>query len=543
MIRMMILASLIVMLIGCGLLAPPPSSIDAPPAADLDVLFHGDTVVEQKILHSDTIVRAKLSSLSSEIVTDANSKYKSVLKFNFNVSEYLKGTGPSSIVAVWVDGSSYDTRADAEDDKARNLANRDAQWDDREAIIFLDDVANGFGTSLDEQLKRADHFFLAFGDPYSPNDRYSLHSSTNKDWLPAASVNSSSGASSASVNPEFLLDVPSQASGASSVSSASTIPTITLSNLKKRIGEVTAEYDVGTGSEAYKDAYRQCVEHKYQRAREERYFVQVKGRKSYGNKLETSALTSGQPANTALYQGQNVGKYPDQKAKTWFEGTYAGLFSVTQGNASPYDLDGDGKLTAIVDRIKYTETYNTTRPLPTGEYKVTRKEVRSIFLPCNHVLSFDWTVTVTAPVGVIHEAFFDPVNLTGGAIGADKGNGALKPMSFSVNGAATNIERVKWDPSGNVIIDLKPGVSLKGHLIEFIGLNGKPIRSLSFDRSAGTSSAPSWQVCDSPWKAGDLLMIRISAGATAFGEAAKGSACPNAPAPTPTPKPPARGRG
>ena len=131
MIRMMILASLIVMLIGCGLLAPPPSSIDAPPAADLDVLFHGDTVVEQKILHSDTIVRAKLSSLSSEIVTDANSKYKSVLKFNFNVSEYLNGTGPSSIVAVWVDGSSYDTRADAEDDKARNLANRDAQWDDR----------------------------------------------------------------------------------------------------------------------------------------------------------------------------------------------------------------------------------------------------------------------------------------------------------------------------------------------------------------------------------------------------------------------------
>ena len=156
---------------------------------------------------------------------------------------------------------------------------------------------------------------------------------------------------------------------------------------------------------------------------------------------------------------------------------------------------------------------------------------------------FEFFVNVTAPIGVIHEAFFDPVNLTGGAIGADKDNGALKPTAFSVNGAATKIERIKWDPSGRVSMDLKPGVSLKGHLIEFIGLNGKPFLSLSFDRSAGTSGAQSWQVCDPPWKAGDLLMIRISAGATAFGEAAKVSPCPNAPTPTPTPKPPTRGRG
>ena len=31
------------------------------------------------------------------------------LEFSLDVSEYLKGTGPSSIVAVWVDGRSYDT--------------------------------------------------------------------------------------------------------------------------------------------------------------------------------------------------------------------------------------------------------------------------------------------------------------------------------------------------------------------------------------------------------------------------------------------------
>ena len=154
------------------------------------------------------------------------------------------------------------------------------------------------------------------------------------------------------------------------------------------------------------------------------------------------------------------------------------MFSIALGDVTPFDIDGDGKLTAVTDGIKFSQTFQTTRPLPSGEYKIVRKEVWGAYIACDYTLSHDWTVNVTAPVGVVHEAFFDPVNLTGGGIGADKDNGALKPTAFSVNGAATKIERVKWDPSGRVSMDLKPGVSLKGHLIEFIGLNGKPIREL-----------------------------------------------------------------
>ena len=356
MIRMVMLTTLAMILSGCGLFiqtddpVSPSHTGRAMAQGDLGRLFHGDSVVEQKILDNAMIVRATMASFSSEVVSEGESKFRAVLKFNLSVNEYLKGTGASSIVAIWVDGHTYDTNVDAENAKMRALAKRDAQWDSREAIIFLYGKASWYDGALGDLFKLSDHYLLYVGDQYSPDDFYSLHSRENKIWLPAASVTSSSGASSASDNPEFLLDVPSKSSGASSASSASTTPTITLSNLKKRIGEVTAEYSVSAGSEAYKEAYRQCIEHKYQRAREERYFIQVKGRKSYGNKLETSALSSGQPANTALYQGQNVGKYPDQKAKTWFEGTYAGLFSVTQGDATPYDLDGDGKLTEIIDR-------------------------------------------------------------------------------------------------------------------------------------------------------------------------------------------------
>ena len=182
-------------------------------------------------------------------------------------------------------------------------------------------------------------------------------------------------------------------------------------------------------------------------------------------------------------------------------------------------VDGEGRSIADprfnVDIQNYA-TIASARPLAAGVYKFYEHEQFPYEMPCNFIHPESELptirVTVAAPAAAIHEAFFDPVNLTNG-IGADKDNGVLKPTSFTVN-AAAEIERIAWMPSGAVEIDFKPSVSLSGHVIEFIGLDGKPALSLDFDQNAGTSSAPSWRVCDQPWKAGDLLMIRISEGAS-----------------------------
>ena len=61
-------------------------------------------MIEEKIIENSVVVRATMTSFSSEVIVEADGKYAVVLKFNLDVSEYLKGTGPSSIVAVWVDG-------------------------------------------------------------------------------------------------------------------------------------------------------------------------------------------------------------------------------------------------------------------------------------------------------------------------------------------------------------------------------------------------------------------------------------------------------
>ena len=552
MIRTMLLISLVAVLLACGLLtraddpaaqvlAPPTlpaegpaSPIDDPHPAtteesertvevlgELRAGTHGDTLIEEKVFGSNVIVEATMTSLSSEVIVDADDKYTVVLKFNLDVSEYLKGTGPSSIVAVWVDGRSYDTNDEASDAKAFLLAERDDKWDDREAVIFLYGVGSGFGASLDAQLQLADHVLLYVGDPYSSDDFFSLHSREHKRWLPAVLGSGLTGDGQ-----EFLLDVPP---------TTGTAPKITLGDLKTRIAEVAAEFGSGDGSEAYET----CVTEKYELERVIRYFRDVEGIDAIAEdrRPQDSSLASGQPANTQMHQRLNAGLYPDQKAKTWLEGSDADLFTVSQGEATAVDFDGDGNFTAGSDGIEFTETFATARPLPSGEYEINRREVWPRYLVCNFVLDNEWTITVNAPEGVLHEAFFDPV-IDGAAVAADDINGVLKPAMFTgTDDATATIERIEWE-SGTVKIEVSPHTGLSGHVLDFIELDGSVSLSLNADQATvdAANDTLSWSVGSQPWEDGDELMVRVRRSTPASETAPVPTSIPTS-VPTPTPLP------
>ena len=518
MIRTMILIPMLAALLACGLLTrpddPAAQQILEPPAAiaettadpmataeeaeqvievtgEIPVHNYGDPLIEQKIFEKDIIVKATMTSLSSEVVADADGNYSVVLKFNLDVNEYLKGTGPSSIVAVWVDGRPYVTRDNAEQAEARTLTQRDDQWDNRAAIVFLYDGASGLGTSLDAQFQLPDHFLLALGHRYFEDDRYSLHSTRYKAWLPATGTGLTGDAQ------EFLLDVPPPTGTAS---------TITLGDLKSRIAAVTAEFDGGDGSEAYET----CVEETYEIEQVIRYFREEEDTDAYDKSPQDSSLASGQPANTELHQRQNGGAYPDTKAKTWFEGKDAALFTVAQGEPTPVDVDGDGTFTAEADGIEFTETFATARPLPAGEYEINRKEVWPRYLACNYVLDNEWTITVDAPEDTLHEAFFDPV-ADGTAVAADDTNGVLKPAAFTdADGAAATLERIEWE-SGTVKFELSSDDALAGHVVDFIELDGTVSLSLHADDAMvdAANDTLSWSVASQPWHDGDQLMVRV----------------------------------
>ncbi len=468
---------------------------------------YGDTSIEQKILENDAIVRARMTSLASEVFVDSEGKHRLALKFSLDVSEYLKGSGPSSVVAVWVDGRHYDTSARADTANANTLAVRDDQWDDMEAIIFLYDGASGFGILIDEQLRLADHFFLGLGHRYFDDDRYSLHSTRYKAWFPAVTRTGSTNDAQ-----EFLLDVPR---------AAGTAPTITLGDLKAEIAAVATEIDGGDGS----DAYETCVAEQYEIERVIRYFREEEDTDAYDKSPQVSNLASGQPIGTQLYQRQNAGIYPDQKAKTWFEGRDAALFTVTQGEPTAFDVNGDGSFTAESDGIEFTETFATARPLPAGEYEIIRKEVWPRYLPCNYVLDNEWTVTITAPEGTLHEAFFDPIT-DGTAVAADATNGVLKPATFTdADSASATLERIAWE-SGTVKFELSSDDALAGQVANFIELDGTVSLSLNADDATvdAANDTLSWSAASQPWEDGDKLMLRIR---EAQGTCWNGTAVPN----------------
>ena len=387
-------------------------------------------------------------------------------------------------MAVWVDGRPYDTNAEANDAKAVILAERDDQWDDREALIFLFDGASGFGTLLDGQLQSPDHFLLALGHRYFGNDRYSLHSKSDKAWLPAASSTSSTGDGQ-----EFLLDVPPPTE------------TITLGDLKRKITQVAAELDGGDGSEEY----RERVLNKYRYIRNQRNWPEERGY-TYGVWDLDYSLVSGQPAGTVLDRQEVYAGYPaDSAVLPWPEGSRASLFDIAAGDSTASDRDGDGEY----DTTRYDEIVKLARPIPAGEYRFELKESWPNYALCNFVISNEWTVTVVAPEGVLHEALFDPVT-DGSAVAADNSNGVLKPSSFTDAGATTTIERIEWE-AGTVKLKLTPHTALAGRIVDFIELDGTVSLSLIIDDATvnDATNTLSWSVSPQPWEDGDKLMLRI----------------------------------
>ena len=478
----------------------PPVAPKTPLGAMEPIPYKGPTSLEERILASPVITRVRLdfatSTVESGTIYDGSTKYIALLEFSFSVQEYLKGSGSDDIVAVWA-GPLFDTEEEAEEALPAIVASRDAQWDDREAIVFLKHSAT-YLTST----QQAGRFFLS-GEILSgglPDDYYSLASPHNRLWLPAeAAVDETSQATGD--QQRFLTAVP-PATGAG--------PTITLGEIKMRIGAVTAKLDAGDGSEEY----RECVQHTYRREGDDRYSIQTRG-DGYFYRIPDQELDSGLIASSEVYETVAYGGLPDQRAEVWLDGGNADLFRVEFSYGVPHDFSGDG----TNDSIKYIQRVVSTRPLPVGVYNTHYNNRDAHYVRCaGYASRYEWTVTVNAPEGTLHEAFFDPVTV-GTAVAADSTNGVLKPTTFSdVNGALATLERIAWEPgageTGTVKLQVNPPTGLTDQEVNFIALDGSIILSLQVANATvdAANRTLSWAVASQPWQSGDLLMLRIRKG-------------------------------
>ena len=190
-------------------ITPTPTATPwAPQACAADILLYPFSI-EELILFADIIARVRLIEIDDHIATvHGTSKkwYEPHLWYEFEALEYLKGNGRATLwgmtsgAACW---HTTDTAEEARDAIEYLRRERDARWDDREAIVFLSNVGPE-SVERAPSISHPDRYWLgAFLPGYGALESHSLE--WVGGWFPMSPSDGASGASGAQ---RFLLIDP-----------------------------------------------------------------------------------------------------------------------------------------------------------------------------------------------------------------------------------------------------------------------------------------------------------------------------------------------
>ena len=445
--------------------------------------------MEKTILTADVIARVSyLSKWVTVAQRPSSTFWVTLLEFRFRVHEYLEGPGPSVIGGVVY--LEFETEAQALATVAKIGDAHDSRWDSRQAIVFL---RSDDWWMEDYPLGTGQHWFghmISVAVEIGLSDGYTVASRFSKLWLPEA-IRLSGDAASSADEKLFLLDAPATTTAAVSFTMA---PTISLGALRNKIAILEAEANAGGTPE-----YRECVETSYGYESNLRNRVAREGPMPHTR--HTNTIRSGLPADTFI-RDYHTGSGPsrDEIGIGWFEGPDKDVVKFVNIDFSPYSPD----------EIRFTRRVVTTRPLPAGGYVVYPNETWHGGMVCARYPESSRRykvlyLTTRGPEHVLHEAFFDPVEV-GNAVRADGTNGVLSPADFSLYDTTMTIQSLKWE-DGVVTMELSPDWPLRGYVLNFIDLTGTTTLSLA-PASIGPTGL-TWAVPDQPWSDGDLLMLRL----------------------------------
>ena len=469
----------------------------------------GFVSLNERILRSTIIARATLRSTSAYAHgTGTPKRYSPMIKFTFDVHEYLKGNGANVIaanIAIACKDYQWETCSNPNKQNAIDHAKiwlseeTNRWWENRQSIIFLQEDNNSNSETASESAL-PNYKFLPWTDdyattnqyPYSETDGFSVISERNRVWLPATAATKDA---SGTTEPHFMLgDKPADLPLQESATGSSTFQTnVSLSDLKNQINATTNLIKQNSNIDEYETCLRE---------------------KAWRERIPWTPYSLEFPLQSGLNAGtiiDSVTRAAHQHYGTYFfSGPDKNLFEIVleDNNNTPYD--------------NYDRIVKTTRPLPAGDYSIVYHQMLGILKHCigspidayTDTPTANWAIHVTAPTGTLHEAFFDPVAI-GAAVGADSANGALTPTKFTTSNAVdAEILRVDWTSNIAKIEIANPPASLANHHIDFIALDGSVALRLDYDDAtsadAGVIRTFSWNVCNQPWNAGDKLMLRIS---------------------------------
>ena len=510
--RTPLLISMAIFLLACGDEAPDDEGGQQSKALVAPVaLTPGVRSLETEILRSEVIVLARLTAPHASVATDASLKHRPTVRFNFTIREVLKGTySATAIDGIWISNRPYDTPADATARSRELIAERDSQWDNHDAILLL---RKGTGHNvMSPEFNRADsHYLLGLEVDTIRDDQHSLHSRHHRTWLPSANTGSGD-------DREFLLTPPTDDSA---VLEHPNGHTVTLRKMKQLVSSITAEYNGGDGS----DAYKTCIRRKYE-AIETSLNTMILHRVAtpYWNTVQT--IESGQPAGTTLAEREYaLTGTSDYEAGTVIPDAYRPDISLVGRDGDLFEMEPSTVRVLYsgtkYEEFEYDEVLQLARPLPVATYVFQMETRYESFKICSYVFTNEFTVNVSAPPKTLHELFFDPVT-AGNTVAADSTNGVLKPASFTdANSASATIESISYEPpsagsdqAGTVKLEVAPHTGLANHVLDIIELDSTVSLSLKVADATvdAANNTLTWSVSSQPWHDGDLLMVRIREG-------------------------------
>ena len=399
----------------------------------------------------------------------------------------MKGIGPYEFTVKVLDRSyaidiggvlysGYLTEADAMTAASTLISQRNATYDNHPAVLFLKGAIPSESSS--EATARSFGFVQSNLGAQS-NFKYAVDT-LSRTWLPAKGAISAEA--SVEDSAEYITD-----------GSKTPPPTVTLTELKTRIMEIDSKLQDGKGNEDYE----KCVYNNLVRERHYRAYPESRVRKielSIGSGLAAESVSLKKEMGDPFH---DASAYHEDYHQFWYSGPDDAYFTTVIHDEDSVASNG------------YLWIHTISRPLPMGHYSANIHIWSAFDAICMPKPSdgtkdesySNWTITVTAPAGTLHEAFFDPV---------EGGEDQVSPAGFSVGGTDTEITGLEW-AEGKVVLSLYPIVSPDGYTLDFIELDGSVSLSLRVEDATidGATGTYSWPVADQPWANGDKLMLRI----------------------------------
>ena len=415
---------------------------------DAGLAYVGLTSLEERVLHSDLILHAKLTDVfpRARIKCDANQRWESKIGYEFNPLKVLKGVTRDSIVVEELldysnesDTGAYFWDWPSEDVAMLNaefgVKERDNRWEDREAILFLRRIPN-----QRDQCREADDFERSFKFALAGSqNRFRVDDPHNRAWLPTGESRGEERAVS------FLLSAPSN----EPVSRPN--ESVTLEEILDIVS--AQEKALAAANERGESGYFDCLASKFGRERTNSEVVKRGGRlflTPWSARFVPRPIVARSISSTFTTGEDLAGRWGAKRKQGRTQDGYRTKFWLSGRDASLFDLRVVSELSPYGDWAHHDVEVFSREALLAGEYQVVFKEQDAVFQPCNYhdaKSDVEWMVSVFNADMVSHSFSFVPQRFyehRHGILGFDISVSQDDPLNFEIEKRKIGIVSFAW---------------------------------------------------------------------------------------------------